>query len=290
MQYGKRADAIETFEKALGLCEGNDGLLYERALLEGKIGWTYHEMWKRGDDDGNNKRDSNKLDAAIKAKKEAVGLLKSLGDAGTSDLPSAYSTLANSQIESNDVEVRKEARENAKTACALIEEQFGFDREKLDNSTIDIDIDAFVDEILAVDEHAGVAAGKEHEDRVKGYAWALYFYGRVLAGGDRLAEANAAAAEGGSGSTRDDLENARKYELAALKIRRRVYRPRIMLFAYNCDSLAVVCEALNKLEDAKVFSEEAWAIQQERHGDGTGSIRANYERIKEKCSAVSEAL
>ena len=290
MQYGKRADAIETFEKALGLCEGNDGLLYERALLEGKIGWTYHEMWKRGDDDGNNKRDPNKLDAAIKAKEEAVRLLESLGDAGTSDLSSAYSMLANSQIESNDVEVRKEARENAETACARIEEQFGFDREKLDNGTIDIDIDAFVDEILAVDEHAGVAAGKEHEDRVKGYAWALYFCGRVLAGGDGLAEANDAAFEGVSGSMRDDLEKAYKYELAALKIRRRLYKPGIMLFAYNCDSLAVVCEALGNFEEAKAFSEEAWALQQERHGDETGSIKANYERIKGKCPAASETL
>ena len=288
MQYGKRADAIETFKKALGLCEGNDGLLYERALLEGKIGWTYHEMWKRGDADGNEKGEPKKLADAIKAKEEAVRLLESLGDAGISDLPSAYSTLANSQIESNKVEVRKEARVNAEKACELIEEKLDVDREELDSNNINID--AFVDEILAVDERAGVAAGKEHEDRVKGYAWALYFYGRVLAGGDGLAEANAAAAEGGSGSTRDDLKNARKYELAALMIRRRVYRPRIMLFAYNCDSLAVVCEALGDLEAARTFSEEAWAVQQERHGDETGSIEANYERIKEKCSAVSEAL
>lgn len=288
MQYGKRADAIETFEKALGLCEGNDGLLYERALLEGKIGWTYHEMWKRGDAAGNKKRDPGKLDGAIKAKEEAVRLLESLGDAGISDLPSAYSTLANSQIESNKVEVRKEARVNAEKACELIERKLGVDRKELDSNIINID--AFVDEILAVDERASVAAGKEHEDRVKGYAWALYFYGRVLAGGDRLAKANAATAEDGSGSTRNDLENARKYELAALKIRRRVYRPRIMLFAYNCDSLAVVCEALDDLETARTFSEEAWAVQWERHGDETGSIRANYERIKEKCSAVSEAL
>lgn len=289
MQYGKRADAIETFEKALGLCEGNDGLLYERALLEGKIGWTRHEMWKRGDAAGEI-RNPNELIKAIEAKEEAVRLLESLDDAGISDLPSAYSTLANSQIESNKVEVRKEARVNAEKACGLIEEKLDVDREELDSNNINID--AFVDEILAVDERAGVAAGKEHEDRVKGYAWALYFYGRVLAGGDRLAEANAAAAEGGSGSTRDDddLKKARKYELAALKIRRRVYNQGMMLFAYNCDSLAVVCEALDDLEDAKVFSEEAWALQQKRHGDETGSIEANYERIKKKCSAVSEAL
>ena len=288
MQYGKRSDAIKTFEKALGLCKGDDGLLYERALIKGKIGWTYHEMWKRGDADGNNKGDLGKLVGAIKAKQEAVDLLKSLDDADASDLPSAYSTLANSQIESNDVKVRKEARENAKTACELIEKELGIDRKKLDNNTIVID--TFVDEILAVGEHAGVAAGKEYEDRVKGYAWALYFFGRVLAGGDRLAKANDAAAEGGSGPTRDDLENARKYELAALKIRRRVYPQGIMLFAYNCDSLAVVCEALGNFEEAKVFSEEAWALQQERHGDETGSIKANYERIKGKCPAASETL
>lgn len=296
MQYGKRADAIKTFERALGLCEGNDGLLYERALLEGKIGWTRHEMWKRGDAAGEI-RNPHELIKAIEAKQRAIELLKK-SKADTLDLSEACSVLANSQIESDTKEDKEKARENAEKACGLIERELGIgDREEFVNNIIDTDM--FVDQILAVNECGGDAPAEKlglgggrrlSERQARGYARALYFYGRVLAGGDRLAEANAAAAEGGSGSTRDDLENARKYELAALKIRRRVYRPRIMLFAYNCDSLAVVCEALNKLEDAKVFSEEAWAIQQERHGDGTGSIRANYERIKEKCSAVSEAL
>lgn len=290
MQYGKRADAIKTFEKALGLCEGNDGLLYERALLEGKIGWTRHEMWKRGDAAGEI-RNPNELIKAIEAKRRAIELLKK-SKADILDLSEARSVLANSQIESDVKEDKERARENAEKACELIEGELGIgDREEFVNNIIDIDM--FVDRILAVNERGGDAPAEElglggdrrlSERQARGYARALYFYGRVLAGGDGLAEANAAAAEGGSGSTRDDLENARKYELAALKIRRRVYRPRIMLFAYNCDSLAVVCEALNKLEDARDFSEEAWAVQRERHGDGTGSIKANYERIERKYS------
>lgn len=297
MQYGKRTDAIKTFEKALGLCEGDDGLLREQALIKGQIGWTYHEMWKRGDADGTNKGDSDKLVGAIKAKQEAVGLLKSLGDAGASDLPSACSTLANSKIESDVEDVRKEARENAEEACELIERELRIDDREEFVSKI-INDDTVIDQILAVNECGGDASaeklrkggdGRLSERQAGSYASALYFYGRVLAGGDRLAKANAAAAEGGSGSKPADLENARKYELAALKIRRRVYPQGIMLFAYNCDSLAAVCEALGNLEEAKAFSEEAWALQQKRHGDGTGSIRANYERIKEKCSAVSEA-
>lgn len=296
MQYGKRADAIETFEKALGLCEGNDGLLYERALLEGKIGWTRHEMWKRGDAAGEI-RNPNELIKAIEAKQRAIELLKK-SKADILDLSEARSVLANSQIESDVKEDKERARENAEKACELIEGELSIgDREEFVNNIIDIDM--FVDRILAVNERGGDAPAEElglggdrrlSERQARGYARALYFYGRVLAGGDGLAEANVAAAGGGSRPTRDDLENARKYELAALMIRRRVYRPRIMLFAYNCDSLAVVCEALNKLEDARDFSEEAWAVQQERHGDETGSIEANYERIKEKCSAVSEAL
>ena len=296
MQYGKRADAIETFEKALGLCEGNDGLLYERALLEGKIGWTRHEMWKRGDAAGEI-RNPNELIKAIEAKGRAIELLEK-SKADTLDLSEARSVLANSQIESDVKEDKERARENAEKACKLIEEELDIgDREEFVNNIIDID--TYVDQILAVNERGGDAPAEElrlggarrlSERQARGYARALYFYGRVLAGGDGLAEANAAAAEGGSGSTRDDLENARKYELAALMIRRRVYRPRIMLFAYNCDSLAVVCEALGDLEAARTFSEEAWAVQQERHGDETGSIEANYERIKEKCSAASEAL
>lgn len=296
MQYGKRADAIETFEKALGLCEGNDGLLYERALLEGQIGWTRHEMWKRGDaasEIGN----PNELIQAIKAKRRAIELLKQSG-ADAFKLSEAYSVLANSRIESDVKEDREKARENAEKACELIEGELGIgNREEFVNNIIGIDM--FVDQILAVNERGGDAPAEElrlggdrrlSERQARDYARALYFYGRVLVGGDRLAKANATAAEDGSGSTRNDLENARKYELAALMIRRRVYNRGIMLFAYNCDSLAVVCEALNNLEEAKVFSEEAWALQQERHGDGTGSIRTNYERIKEKCSAVSEAL
>lgn len=298
MQYGKRTDAIKTFEKALGLCEGDDGLLREQALIKGQIGWTYHEMWKRGDADGTNKGDSDKLVGAIKAKQEAVGLLKSLGDAGASDLPSACSTLANSKIESDVEDVRKEARENAEEACELIERELRIDDREEFVSKI-INDDTVIDQILAVNECGSDASteklrkggdGRLSKRQAGSYASALYFFGRVLAGGDRLAKANDAAAEGGSGPTRDDLENARKYELAALKIRRRVYPQGIMLFAYNCDSLAVVCEALGNFEEAKAFSEEAWALQQERHGDETGSIEANYERIKEKCSAVSEAL
>lgn len=285
--YGKRKGALCDLNKGLALGEqelgelrqklengenpgqeGRDALLVLAKLYRQK-GWTLHEVWKR---DSKSERD---LGSAIEAKREAVRLFEGLsrlcsGEVKPVELQKAYSTLAYSLVES--VGGSEEAVECARQGIEKLVQGYGIK--------------------VIYDSNDGLVRCERPSEELRelDLAEALYFYGRVLAGGERPARAD------GNPNVEGALREALAYEQAAFKKREENLGEQAktsMAIAYNHDSLALVYEALGEKEEAKKHSDAAYRIHGMRFhylfADGSSipsanrpkndPLVANYDRI-----------
>lgn len=274
--YGKRKAALCDLDKGLALGgqelgelrqklengenpgqEGRDALLVLAKLYRQK-GWTLHEVWKR---DSKSERD---LGSAIEAKREAVRLFEGLSRLGSGEvkpveLQKAYSTLAYSLVES--VGGSEGAVECARQGIEKLEQGYGIR--------------------VSYDSNDGLVRCERPSEELRelDLAEALYFYGRVLAGGERPARAD------GNPNVERTLREALAYEQAAFKKREENLGEQAktsMAIAYNHDSLALVYEALGEKEEAKKHSDAAYRIHGMRfhYLFADGSIISSADRPK----------
>lgn len=285
--YGNRGDALCDLDKGLALGgqeleelrqklengenpgqEGRDALLVLAKLYRQK-GWTLHEVWKR---------DPGRVEAlglAIEAKREAVGLFEGLsklcsGEVKPVELQKAYSTLAYSLVES--VVGSEEAVNCARQGIEKLVQGYGIK--------------------VIYDSNDGLVRCEKPSEELRelDLAEALYFYGRVLAGGEHPTHAD------GNPNVESALREALAYEQAAFKKREENLGEQAktsMVIAYNHDSLALVYEALGEKEEAKKHSDAAYRIHGMRFhylfADGSSipsanppkndPLVANYDRI-----------
>ena len=284
--YGNRGAALCDLDKGLALGgqeleelrqklengenpgqEGRDALLVLAKLYRQK-GWTLHEVWKR---------DPGRVEAlglAIEAKREAVGLFEDLsklcsGEVKPVELQKAYSTLAYSLVESGENEG---AVNCARQGIEKLVQGYGIK--------------------VIYDSNDGLVRCEKPSEELRelDLAEALYFYGRVLAGGERPTHAD------GNPNVESALREALAYEQAAFKKREENLGEQAktsMAIAYNHDSLALVYEALGEKEEAKKHSDAAYRIHGMRFhylfADGSripstnrpknDPLVANYDRI-----------
>ena len=289
--YGERGDALGDLDKGLALGgqeleelrqklengenpgqEGRDALLVLAKLYRQK-GWTLPEVWKRDPES------EKALGLAIEAKREAVGLFEGLsglcsGEVKPVELQKAYSTLAYSLVES--VDGSEEAVERAWQGIEKLERGY------------EIKVSYDPNDGLVRCERPSERPSEEL--RELDLAEALYFYGRVLAGGERPTHAD------GNPNVERTLREALAYEQAAFKKREENLGEQAktsMVIAYNHDSLALVHEALGEREEAKKHSDAAYRIHGMRFhylfADGSripsanrpknDPLVANYDRI-----------
>lgn len=254
--------------------EGRDALLVLAKLYRQK-GWTLHEVWKRDPES------EKALGLAIEAKREAVGLFEGLsglcsGEVKPVELQKAYSTLAYSLVES--VDGSEEAVERAWQGIEKLEQGY------------EIKVSYDPNDGLVRCERPSEDERPSEELRELDLAEALYFYGRVLAGGEHPAHAD------GNPNVERALREALAYEQAAFKKREENLGEQAktsMVIAYNHDSLALVHEALGEREEAKKHSDAAYRIHGMRFhylfADGSripsvnrpknDPLVANYDRI-----------
>lgn len=258
MQYALRAEAVETLDhgiEALGGCEPTRGRSALRARLLREKGWCLHEEWKRGGGD------PGVLGEAIRAKREALEELEKLSPPATGrERQNVLSTLGYSLIESREASERAEAVERAREGlCALYEELTG----------------RVGEEALECPEDA---AERVQACRAQ-FAEALYFYGRILAGGERPDKR--CASEGETDEERAErLERALKFERVALEIREELEPEKWnMLRALNLASIGMVEWCLGREGEARRDLGEAMRIQDHRshvtdeYGARTGKRR-----------------
>lgn len=243
MQYALRAKAVETLDRGievLGRCEPTRGRCALRARLLREKGWCLHEEWKRGGGD------PSVLERAIQAKREALRVLEKLDPPATGrELQGVLSTLGYSLVESRKAGEWSEAVECARKGLrVLYEELTGENGEE------------------AV-EHPEDAA--KRVSRCRGQlAEALYFYGRILAGGERPDERRAYEGETDEGRA-ERLKRALKFECVALEIREELEPEKWnMRRALNLASIGMVEWCLGRKEEARRDLDEAMRIQDHR--------------------------
>ena len=282
--YGSREEAAKTFETGLKhakslaaatdslkdggiLSEADQATMLALAKLYRQYGWCLHEIWKR---DGEKERgDTGHLVKAIEAKREAAELFNNLNSLCAEmveplELQKAYSTLAYSlvEIENNYAD----AVEYARLGVKALEDGYGIS-------------------IAYVPKKGSVVCGKAPAGlRGEDLAEALYFYGRVLAGGEHPSIKEGVRTEG-------TLRKALAYELKACEIRKEAFGPRAMTnmsIAYNHDSLGLIYEVLGMLDEAKRHSRAAYRIHGQRFhylrvnaGDGINNVDSSVTEIGE---------
>lgn len=244
MQYALRAKAVETLDHGIEVLEGCEPTRDRSALrvrLLREKGWCLHEEWKR---DGG---DPGVLGEAIRAKRRALQMLRELTDppATGRELQNVLSTLGYSLIESQIASERAEAVECArKGLCMLYEELTGRGGE----------------EAVKLPEDAA----KRVQARRGQFAEALYFYGRILAGGERPDERHLFEMETDEEYTKR-LERALELERIALKIREELEPEKWnMRRALNLASIGMVEWCLGREDEARRDLNEAMRIQDHR--------------------------
>ncbi len=249
------------------MSEADQAAMLALAKLYRQYGWCLHEIWKR---DGEKERgDTDHLVKAIEAKRKATELFNNLnglcaGLVEPLELQKAYSTLGYSLVEIDDSYA--DAVEYARLGVKALEDGYGIS-------------------IAYAPKEGSVAcekapAGLRRED----LAETLYFYGRVLAGGERPSIKEGVRTEG-------TLREALAYELKACEIRREAFGPRAMTnmsIAYNHDSLGLIYEVLGMLDEAKKHSRAAYRIHGQRFhylrvnaGDGINNVDSSVTEIGE---------
>lgn len=258
MQYARRAEAVKTFDhgiEVLGEGVQTRGRSTLRVRLLREKGWCLHEEWKR---DGRNPGD---LESAIQAKREALQVLEGLDPRATGrELQNVLSTLGYSLIESQEASERAEAVECARKGLRMLYE-----------------------DLTGRDGEEAVTRPKDAAERIQArrgqFAEALYFYGRILAGGERPDERRASEQETNE-ERMERLEKALELECVALEIRERL-EPEMwnMRRALNLASIGMVEWCLGREDEARRDLGEAMRIQDHRthvtdeYGARTGKRR-----------------
>lgn len=281
MQYARRAEAAKTFDSGLdvlGRRRPSRGRSALRARLLREKGWCLHEEWKRGGGS------PDVLEKAIQAKREALEELRKLDPSATGrELQNVLSTFGYSLIESADASERAEAVERAREGlCVLYEDLTGRNGKEAVECPKD-------------------AAGRVKTCRGQ-FAEALYFYGRILAGGERPDERRASEQETNEERTKR-LEKALELECIALEIREELEPEKWnMKRALTLASIGMIEWILGKEDEARRHLGEAMKIQDHRthvtdeYGARTGKRRESgpitdwFYRAFPKEKAADEAM
>lgn len=257
MQYALRAESVETLDRGICILEQCEPTRARSALLARLLrekGWCLHEKWKR---DGGEPDD---LRAAIEAKRKALLVLDGLEDPPATglELQNVHSTLGYSLVESQNESDKVNAVEYARRGlCELYEYITNRKGEG------------------AVENPARAAElVKTHRRQ---FAEALYFYGRILAGGEHPDGLR----KGEPDEEREErLERALIFERTALQIREKLEPEKWnMGRALNLASIGMVEWCLGREDEARRDLRNAMEIQDHRthvtdeFGERTGQPR-----------------